>query len=40
MLPTLLFWLNDIDFDNETTLGFFDRKPGRAWPRSVGRGRG
>ena len=26
MLPTLLFWLNDLDFDNETTLAFFDRR--------------
>jgi ubiquinone biosynthesis protein COQ9 len=26
MLPTLLFWLNDMDFDNETTLAFFDRR--------------
>jgi ubiquinone biosynthesis protein COQ9 len=26
MLPTLLFWLNDIDFDNETTLAFLDRR--------------
>jgi ubiquinone biosynthesis protein COQ9 len=26
MLPTLLFWLNDIEFDNETTLAFFDRR--------------
>ena len=26
LLPTLLFWLNDIDFDNETTLAFFDRR--------------
>jgi ubiquinone biosynthesis protein COQ9 len=26
MLPTLLFWLNDIDFDNEMTLAFFDRR--------------
>ena len=26
MLPTLLFWLNDMDFDNETTLAFLDRR--------------
>ena len=26
MLPTLLFWLNDMDFDNEATLAFFDRR--------------
>jgi ubiquinone biosynthesis protein COQ9 len=26
ILPTLLFWLNDIEFDNETTLAFFDRR--------------
>jgi ubiquinone biosynthesis protein COQ9 len=26
ILPTLLFWLNDLDFDNETTLAFFDRR--------------
>ena len=26
MLPTLLFWLNDMDFDNETTLAFFARR--------------
>ena len=26
ILPTLFFWLNDIDFDNETTLAFFDRR--------------
>jgi ubiquinone biosynthesis protein COQ9 len=26
MLPTLLFWLNDMDFDNATTLAFFDRR--------------
>jgi ubiquinone biosynthesis protein COQ9 len=26
LLPTLLFWLNDMDFDNETTLAFFDRR--------------
>jgi ubiquinone biosynthesis protein COQ9 len=26
MLPTLLFWLNDMDFDNETSLAFFDRR--------------
>jgi ubiquinone biosynthesis protein COQ9 len=26
MLPTLLFWLNDVDFDNETTLAFLDRR--------------
>jgi ubiquinone biosynthesis protein COQ9 len=26
MLPTLLFWLNDIDFDSEGTLAFLDRR--------------
>jgi ubiquinone biosynthesis protein COQ9 len=26
LLPTLLFWLNDIEFDNEATLAFFDRR--------------
>ncbi|MBW4025082.1 MAG: COQ9 family protein [Proteobacteria bacterium] len=26
MLPTLLFWLNDLDFDHEPTLAFFDRR--------------
>jgi ubiquinone biosynthesis protein COQ9 len=26
LLPTLLFWLSDIDFDNESTLAFFDRR--------------
>jgi ubiquinone biosynthesis protein COQ9 len=26
MLPTLFFWLNDMDFDNETTLAFLDRR--------------
>jgi ubiquinone biosynthesis protein COQ9 len=26
LAPTLLFWLNDMDFDNETTLAFFDRR--------------
>jgi ubiquinone biosynthesis protein COQ9 len=26
LAPTLLFWLHDMDFDNETTLAFFDRR--------------
>jgi len=26
LAPTLLFWLNDMDFDNETTLAFLDRR--------------
>ena len=37
MLPTLLFWLNDLDFDNETTLAFFDRR--LAGLSSLGRAR-
>lgn len=26
LLPTLLFWLSDLDFDSEATLAFFDRR--------------
>jgi ubiquinone biosynthesis protein COQ9 len=26
LLPTLLFWLRDMDFDNAATLAFFDRR--------------
>jgi ubiquinone biosynthesis protein COQ9 len=26
LLPTLLFWLSDFDFDSEATLAFFDRR--------------
>jgi ubiquinone biosynthesis protein COQ9 len=26
LVPTLLFWLSDIDFDHEPTLAFFDRR--------------
>jgi ubiquinone biosynthesis protein COQ9 len=26
LVPTLLFWLSDIDFDHESTLAFFDRR--------------
>jgi ubiquinone biosynthesis protein COQ9 len=26
LLPTLLFWLTDVDFNNESSLAFFDRR--------------
>jgi len=44
MLPTLLFWLNDFEADNEATLAFFDRRladlarVGRARTRMQGLG--